>query len=71
MSEYTVILEQGESSWGAWVPDLPGCVAIGDSRGEVEQLIREAIDGHVESLRENGEPVPVPASAATAVEVSA
>ncbi|MBA2429340.1 MAG: type II toxin-antitoxin system HicB family antitoxin [Thermoleophilaceae bacterium] len=69
MSEYTVIIEQGDTSWGAWVPDLPGCVAVGESREEVEQLIREAIDEHVESLRESGEPVPEPASAATAVEV--
>lgn len=71
MSEYTVIIEQGESSWGAWVPDLPGCVAVGESREEVEQLIREAIDEHVETLRERGEPVPGPASAATAVRVPA
>lgn len=71
MSEYAVIYEQGPASWGAWVPDLPGCVAAGKSRDEVEQLIVEAIKAHIESLREHGEPVPEPASTAGAVQVSA
>jgi predicted RNase H-like HicB family nuclease len=70
MCEYTVIYEQGESGWGAWVPDLPGCVAAGESREEVEQLIREAIEAHIESLREHGEPVPRPSSTAGAVEIA-
>jgi predicted RNase H-like HicB family nuclease len=56
VSEYAVIYEQGSTSWGAWVPDLPGCVAAGGSRGEVETLIAEAIGAHIESLREHGEP---------------
>ncbi len=60
--EYVVILEQGESSIGAYVPDLPGCVAVGETREEAMDLIREAIELHIESLRENGEPVPVPHS---------
>jgi predicted RNase H-like HicB family nuclease len=60
--EYIVILEQGETSFGAYVPDLPGCVAVGESRDEAMELIREAIDLHIESLRENGEPVPTPHS---------
>jgi predicted RNase H-like HicB family nuclease len=60
--EYVVIVEQGETSFGAYVPDLPGCVAIGASRDEAMQLIREAIELHIESLRENGEPVPAPHS---------
>jgi predicted RNase H-like HicB family nuclease len=60
--EYVVIVEQGDTSFGAYVPDLPGCVAVGDSRDEVMQLIREAIEMHMESLRENGEPVPSPHS---------
>jgi predicted RNase H-like HicB family nuclease len=46
LSEYVVIYEQGPTSWGAWVPDLPGCVAAGETRAEVETLIREAIDAH-------------------------
>jgi predicted RNase H-like HicB family nuclease len=69
MREYAVIYERGKSGWGAWVPDLPGCVAAGDTREEVEQLIREAIQAHIESLREHGEPVPEPTSAAGAVEI--
>jgi len=51
------------------VPDLPGCVAAGDSRQEAEQLIAEAIGAHIESLREHGEPVPEPSSTAGAVQV--
>ena len=57
-----VILEQGESSVGAYVPDLPGCVAVGESKDEAMQLIREAIELHIDSLRENGEPIPPPHS---------
>ncbi|HVE70115.1 MAG TPA: type II toxin-antitoxin system HicB family antitoxin [Thermoanaerobaculia bacterium] len=60
--EYVVILEQGESSVGAYVPDLPGCVAVAETRGEAMELIREAVELHLESLRENGEPVPSPHS---------
>ena len=60
--EYVVILEQGESSVGAYVPDLPGCVAVADTRDEAMELIREAVELHLESLRENGEPVPSPHS---------
>lgn len=71
MREYLVIFEQGETGWGAWVPDLPGCVAAGDSRAEVERLIREAIEAHIECMREHGEPVPEPASTVGAIEVAA
>jgi len=71
MSEYIVIYERGETSWGAWVPDLPGCGAAGESREEAEELIRAAIPAHIASLREQGEPVPPPASSAAPVEVSA
>jgi predicted RNase H-like HicB family nuclease len=60
--EYVVIIEQGESSVGAYVPDLPGCVAVGETRDEAMELIREAVELHIESLRENGEPVPAPHS---------
>ena len=58
MSEYVVIVEEGHTSFGAYVPDLPGCVAVGVSRDEAIDLIREAIEMHIESLRENGESVP-------------
>jgi len=56
--EYVVIVEQGETSFGAYVPDLPGCVAVGESRDEAMDLIRDAIELHIENLRENDEPVP-------------
>jgi len=71
MREYAVIYEQGKSGWGAWVPDLPGCVAAGESRDEVERLIREAIEAHIASLRDHGDPVPEPASTVGAVKVAA
>ena len=64
MSSYTVIFERGDTSWGAWVPDLPSCAAVGETREEVDRLIREAIPAHLESLREHGEPVPEPTSTA-------
>lgn len=70
MGEYAVIYEQGKAGWGAWVPDLPGCVAAGETREDVERLIREAIRAHIESLREHGEAVPDPSSRAGAVDVS-
>jgi predicted RNase H-like HicB family nuclease len=60
--EYVVIVEQGATSIGAYVPDLPGCVAVGESREEVRELIREAIELHIERLRENGETIPEPHS---------
>jgi len=60
--EYVVIIEQGETSVGAYVPDLPGCVAVGESREEVLELIREAIELHIESMRESGEAIPEPHS---------
>lgn len=61
MTEYVVIYEQGETGgWGAHSPDLPGCYALGDSRGEVEQNMREAIAVHLEELRRRGKPVPKP-----------
>jgi predicted RNase H-like HicB family nuclease len=71
MMEYVVILEEGETSFGAYVPDLPGCVAVGETREEAMELIREAIEFHVESLRENGEPVPPPHSFVETVAVIA
>jgi len=66
---YTVIYEKGNTSWGAYVPDLPGVITVGDSREEVEQLIEEAIGFQLEGLREEGLPIPTPASFAGAIEV--
>jgi predicted RNase H-like HicB family nuclease len=71
MTEYTVIYEEGPTSWGAWVPDLPGCVAAGETRAEVQELITEAIVLHIESLREHNESVPEPRSTASSVAVVA
>jgi len=67
--EYLVILEKSETSFGAYVPDLPGCVAAGETKEETMQLIREAIELHIESLRDNGEDVPEPHSLAERVAV--
>mgnify|MGYP003349806363 CR=1 FL=1 len=66
---YTVIYEKGPTSWGAYVPDVPGVVSVGESREEVEQLIREAIEFHLEGLRAEGQTIPKPASEAGLVEI--
>ncbi len=66
---YTVIYEKGPTSWGAYVPDLPGVITVGDSRDEVERLIQEAIEFHLEGMREEGLTIPDPSSFAGVVEV--
>lgn len=66
---YLVVIEKGETSWGAYVPDLPGCVAAGETETEARELIREAIEFHIEDLRAQGVPVPEPASSGALVEV--
>ena len=68
---YLVVIERGAKSWGAHVPDLPGCVAVDETREEVVQFIGEAIRLHIEGLRQDGLPVPSPASESDFVEVSA
>lgn len=68
---YMVIVEQGPTSFGAYVPDLPGCVAAGESRAEVLQLIREAIELHLEALQEQGQAPPPPSSSSEIVDVAA
>lgn len=67
---YTVVLEQGEDSYGAYVPDLPGCVAAAETRDEALALIREAIESHIELLREDGLPAPEPHFSAEFVDVA-
>ena len=69
--EYLVVFERGQSSFGAYVPDLPGCVAVGETREEVEVLIREAIAFHIEGLREEGQPLPEPSSTSQVVSIDA
>ncbi len=66
---YIVIVERGEKGYGAYVPDLPGCVAVGETKEEAAQLIREAIALHVAGLRREGLPVPEPSSTTESVEV--
>jgi len=66
---YAIVIEKGEKSFGAYVPDLPGCVAIGESEEEVRRLIAEAIAFHLEGLREEGEDLPEPHSQVDYVEV--
>lgn len=68
---YLVVVEEGSTSFGAYVPDLPGCVAAGDTRDEVLSLIREAIEFHLEGLAAEGEPIPSASSSGELVEIQA
>jgi predicted RNase H-like HicB family nuclease len=68
---YAVVVEEGESSFGAHVPDLPGCVAVADTKRELLELIQEAIEFHIEGLRQDGQPIPQPASSVEYVDVRA
>jgi predicted RNase H-like HicB family nuclease len=68
---YAIVIENAGSNYSAYVPDLPGCVAAGDTVEETEQLIREAIELHVAGLRDDGLPVPQPTSQVDYVEVAA
>jgi predicted RNase H-like HicB family nuclease len=68
---YLVVVEKGPTSFGAHVPDLPGCIAVGETREEVLVLIREAIEFHIEGLKEDGLPIPAPTSTSELVEVEA
>jgi len=69
--EYLVVVEKGRSSYGAYVPDLPGCVAAGETRREVLKLIRDAVKLHIDALRESGQSVPEPTSKSDVVKVRA
>jgi predicted RNase H-like HicB family nuclease len=69
--KYAVIVEEGKESFGAYVPDLPGCVAAGETKEEVLELIQEAIEFHIEGMREDGQPIPEPSSSIEYVEVRA
>ncbi len=67
MKEFLVVFEKAETNFAAYVPDLPGCVSTGETREEVEANIREAIEFHLDGLREVGEPIPEPTQAWTGV----
>jgi len=69
--KYLIVIEKGPKSYGAYVPDLPGCVAVADTRREVLKLIREGITLHIEALREAGEAIPPPISKSQVVKVRA
>ena len=69
--EYLVVVEKGSGSYGAYVPDLPGCVAAAGSKDEVLVLIKEAIEFHLEGLKEDGQPIPSATSTSEIVEVVA
>jgi len=60
--KYLVIFEKGESSYGAYVPDPPGCVAVGESLQEVKDSIREAVEMHLRKMRKDGDEIPEPSS---------
>lgn len=67
--KFLVIIEKGENNCSAYVPDLPGCVSAGDTVDETIKNIREAIESHLEMMRESGEPIPEPMTEAAQVEV--
>ena len=68
---YAVVIERAESNYSAYVPDLPGCVAAGSTIKEAENEIREAIKFHIDGMKEDGLPIPVPSSSVEYVEVAA
>lgn len=68
--KYAIVIEKAKSNYSAYVPDLPGCVATGATIEEVETQIREAIEFHIEGMREDGEPIPPPISHVEYVDVA-
>jgi predicted RNase H-like HicB family nuclease len=71
MKRYAIVIEKAESNYAGYVPDLPGCVATGATPAETESLLREAIELHLEGMREDGVEVPEPSSQVEYVEVNA
>ncbi len=69
--KYAIIIERGEKNYSAYVPDLPGCVATGTTIDELKERMRGAIEMHLEGMREDGEPVPEPATLCDYVETTA
>jgi predicted RNase H-like HicB family nuclease len=69
--EFLVVVEKGPSSYGAYVPDLPGCVAAAETRREVRKLIRKGMQLHIRALRKAGEPKPAPKSKSETVRIRA
>ena len=71
MKRYAIVIEKAESNYGAYVPDLPGCVATGATVEETESLLREAIALHLEGMRDDGIPIPDPSSVVDYLEMEA
>ena len=71
MKKYAVVIERGPKNFSAYVPDLPGCITTAKTLEEIEENIREAIELHLEGLREDGEPIPEPTTVAREIEVTA
>lgn len=69
MARYTIVIERAPEHYAAYVPDMPGCIATAETREEVVPEIRQALQSHIQGLRECGEPVPEPTSTADVVEV--
>jgi predicted RNase H-like HicB family nuclease len=67
--KYAIVIERSANGFGAYVPDLPGCVAVAESEDKVRALIQEAIELHLESLREDNDPIPQPATRVDYVDV--
>lgn len=67
--KYAVVFEKGKRSYGAYVPDLPGCVAVAKTLDETKQLIREAVAFHLEGMRADGLPIPEPSTVVSSVSV--
>ena len=68
---YAIVIDKSDNNYGAWAPDLPGCVATGDTVEEVVQLMREAIELHLAGMREDGDPIPPPVAQVDYVDVAA
>ena len=67
--KYAIVIERSDTGFGAYVPDLPGCVAVGETLAETENLIREAVEFHLEGLREDKIEIPLPSAVAEYIEV--
>ena len=68
---YTIIIEEGETSFGAYVPDLPGCIAVGETREEARALLKEAVEFHLEGIRAEGKTVPRAISTSEELDIAA
>ncbi|MCC7168784.1 MAG: type II toxin-antitoxin system HicB family antitoxin [Rhodospirillales bacterium] len=69
MRKYAIVIERGENNLSAYVPDLPGCITTGRTTDEIARNIREAIELHLEGMREDGEPIPEPQTEVAYVEL--